>query len=120
MFIVVALIVSAYVSFTRLLPEEDPEAFRQIGRDVPASAVVMVGNAPALNYYTNLSTISVPNEPVSIVLQAADRYNVTYLALNQNRPQPLNDLYLGGESHPRLRLVDTFDDVRLYEILGQP
>jgi hypothetical protein len=119
MFIVVALAVSLFVSQYRLAPDEDPEAYRRIGRSVPASAVVMVGNAPALNYYTDLAAVSVPNEPVDVLLQAADRYGVTYLALNRNRPRPLNDLYLERQSHPRLRLVDSFDDVRLYEILDR-
>jgi hypothetical protein len=119
MFIVVALAVSLFVSQYRLAPDEDPEAYRRIGRSVPASAVVMVGNAPALNYYTDLAAVSVPNEPVDVLLQAADRYGVTYLALNRNRPRPLNDLYLERQSHPRLRLVESFDDVRLYEILDR-
>jgi len=120
MFIVVALAVSLFVSQFRLAPDDDPEAYRRIGESVPATAVVMVGNAPALNYYTGLAAVSVPNEAPDVLLQAADRYGVTYLALNRNRPRPLNDLYLDRKSVPRLRLVDSFDDVRLYEILGQP
>ena len=120
MFIVVALALSLFVSQYRLTPEEDPEAFRRIGQAVPDSAVVMAGNAPALHYYTGLAAVSVPNEPLDILLQAADRYGVTYLALNRNRPLPLNDLYQAREQHPRLRLVMSFDDVRLYELVGQP
>ncbi len=120
MFIVVALAASLFVTQFRLAPDEDPEAYRRIGDILPPSAVVMAGNAPALHYYTDLAAVSVPNEPVDVLLQAADRYGVTYLALNRNRPRPLNDLYLARQSHPRLRLVESFDDVRLYEILDQP
>jgi hypothetical protein len=119
MFIVVALAISLFVSQFRLAPDEDPEAYRRIGRSLAPAAVVMAGNAPALHYYTDLSAVSVPNEPLEVTLQAADRYGVTHLVLNRNRPRPLNDLYLERQAHPRLRLVDSFDDVRLYEILGQ-
>ena len=55
MFIVVALVLGLFVSQYRLAPDEDPESFRRIGRTVPAEAVVMAGNAPALHYYTGLS-----------------------------------------------------------------
>ena len=104
----------------QLIEELDPDQFWRIGRTVPATAVVMAGNAPALHYYTGLSAVSVPNEPPEVLLQAAERYGVTHLALNRNRPRPLNDLYLDHEQHPRLRLVDSFDDVRLYELVGSP
>lgn len=120
MFIIVALALSLYVSQYRLTPDEDPDSFRHIGRILEPSAVVMVGNAPALHYYTDLAAVSVPNEDVDVLLKAADRYGVTHLALNHNRPLPLNDLYLGREQHPRLRLVESFDDVRLYEVVNQP
>jgi len=120
MFIVVALALSLFVSQSRLAPDEDPQAFRRIRQAVPDSAVVMVGNAPALHYYTGLAAVSVPNEPLDILLQAADRYGVTYLALNRSRPLPLDDLYQARQQHARLRLVESFDDVRLYEVVGQP
>jgi hypothetical protein len=120
MFIVVALGLSIFVSLYRLAPDVDPEEYRRIGRSLPPSAVVMIGDAPALNYYTGLAAVSVPNESPDVLLQAADRYGVDYLVLNQNRPRPLNDLYLGRQEDPRLRLVDSFDDVRVYEIESQP
>ena len=77
----------------------------------------MAGNAPALHYYTGLAAISVPNEPVEIVLQAADRYGVTHLMLNENRPQPLDEFYKGEDEHPRVRLIDAFGPVKFYEFL---
>lgn len=120
MFVVVAMALSLFVSQYRLSPAEDPDSFKQIGRTLEPSAVVMVGNAPALHYYTDLAAVSVPNEPVDVLLQAAARYGVTHLALNRNRPLPLNDLYLAREQHPRLRLVESFEDVRLYEVVNQP
>jgi hypothetical protein len=62
----------------------------------------------------------VPNEPTPVLLQAADRYGVTYLVLDKNRPLPLDALYRGEIMDDRLRLLSTFDDVQLYEIQPTP
>jgi 4-amino-4-deoxy-L-arabinose transferase-like glycosyltransferase len=107
LFIAVAFVLSLSVSLPRLSPVEDPELFRQVGAILPKDAVVMIGNAPALNYYTGLASLSVPNEPVLTVLEAAERYGVTHLVLNENRPLPLDDLYRGRVEHPRLQKLQT-------------
>jgi len=117
LFILVAFVLSFFVSQSRLSPTEEPAILDQIGDLIPPTSVVMVGNAPALHYYTNLPAISVPNEPIEVVLQAADRYSVTHLILDVNRPLPLDDLFLGAESHDRLKLLRTFQDVKLYELV---
>ena len=120
LFIIMALLFTFFVSQVRLSPDEDPDAYRQVGAVVPSSSVIMAGNAPALHYYTGLPAISVPNEPVGIVVQAADRYGVTHVMLNENRPRPLADFYQGAEKHPRLQLVWTSDGTNLYELLNEP
>jgi len=119
-FIIVALLITYFVSQFRLFPDMDPAVYRQIGEQVAAGSVVMIGNAPALNYYTGLAAVSVPNEPAPVLLQAADRYGVTYLVLDKNRPLPLDALYRGEIMDDRLRLLSTFDDVQLYEIQRTP
>lgn len=116
LFILVALILTIFVSQYRLSPDENPEDFEQVSRMVPATSIVMAGNAPALHYFTGLPSVSVPNEPVDILLQAADRYGVTHLLLNENRPQPLDDIYQGKIVHPRLRLIWSSDQAKLYEL----
>jgi hypothetical protein len=118
LFIVLAFVLSLAVSQYRLTPTEDPDIFRQIGATLPPEAVVMVGNAPAMHYHTGLASITVPNEPLPVVLQAADRYGATYLLLNKDRPLPLKDLYEGNSHHPRLQLLHTIEDVQLYRIKG--
>lgn len=117
LFVIVALLIAISVSRVRTTPGEDPLTFQKIGQMLPADSVVMVGNAPAFHYYTGLPSVSVPNEPVDIVLQAADQYGVDYLILNENRPEPLAELYSGQADHQRLRPLETDAGVTLYRIV---
>jgi hypothetical protein len=120
LFIVVAFLLTFFVSQFRLSPDQEPAVYHQIEEQVAAGSVVMIGNAPALYYYTGLAAVSVPNEPAPVLLQAADRYGVTYLVLDKDRPLPLDALYRGEIKDDRLRLLSTFDDVQLYEIQPTP
>jgi hypothetical protein len=106
------------VGLSRDVGEREAAVYRQIGQRLPAGVVVMAGNAPGLHYHTGLAAVSVPNEPPSIMLQAARQFGVTYLILDENRPRPLDDLYRGVVTLPQLRLVAQFDDVKIYEIRG--
>ena len=67
--------------------------------------MVMLGDPPSYWYHGGGPSIVVPNEPVDVLLAAADRYGARYLALDRDRPRPLADLYEGEEAHPRLQLV---------------
>ena len=116
-FVALAFALSLAVSLARLTPIEDPQLFLNIGDLLPDDAVVMIGNAPALNYHTGLAALSVPNEPVDVLLQAADRYGATHLVLNENRPLPLDDLYKGRIEHPRLHRIQTIEAVEIFEFL---
>lgn len=116
LFILVALILTIFVSQYRISPPEEPEIYREVSQIVPATSVVMAGNAPALHYFTGLPAVSVPNEAVEVMLQAADRYGVTHLLLNENRPRPLDDVYQGKVVHPRLQLIWSSDQAKLYEV----
>ncbi len=118
LFVIIAFVVSLVVSKPRLAGDDESNAYLWIQEITSPSAVVMAGNAPALHYYTGLAAISVPNESVEIVLQAADRYGVTHLMLNENRPLPLDGLYKGEDEHPRVRLIEAFGPVKLYEFLS--
>ena len=62
--------------------------------------------------------MAIPNEPVPVVLEAADRYQARFLLLEPNHPQPLDGLYGGEEHHPRLRPQADWDGTTLFEIEG--
>jgi hypothetical protein len=118
LFILIAFVVSLAIGLARLAPDPTIETYERIAADIPADTKVMVGIAPAFYYHTGIPALSVPNEPIEIILEAAERYDVTYLILDQNHPTPLRDIYTGDEQNTHIRLVATFDeDVRLYEIL---
>jgi len=70
-------------------------------RSVPDSAVVMVGNPPAFWYHNHRPAVVVPNDDVETLLEVVDRYGVSYVLLDRNRPAALK-----GASHPRLYLVE--------------
>lgn len=118
LFIMLALVLGIYVSQSRAVANEDPDVFRQIAEELPVGSIVMAGNAPAVNYHTKLPSLSVPNEPVDVVIQAANRYGVTHLLLDNDAPAPLKDLYLGETPDSRLSLIRTFGDINLYQIIG--
>jgi hypothetical protein len=117
LFFVVGLVISLAVARTEPLAGENPAIWRQMLDQLPESAVVMVGNAPAFHYYTGLPAVSVPNEPLETLLQAAAQYGVSHLVLNENRPAPLAGLYEQASQDPRLPLLAIVDGVQLYEVL---
>jgi hypothetical protein len=79
----------------------------QHGLDAPT---VMVGNPPSFYYYAGVPAVVVPNGGVQTVLDVCERYGVDYLVLDSNRPDPLDALYEGRVSHPRLAQAVTFED----------
>ncbi len=85
------------------------QAMIEIGRWIrartEAEPVVMVGNPPAFTYHTGLWSVVLPNEGIAETVEAAQRYGVQYIVVDQNRPTPLASLYSGEETHPALALV---------------
>jgi hypothetical protein len=82
----------------------------QRGPDAPT---VMVGNPPSFHYYAGVPAVVVPNGGVQTVLDVCERYGVDYLVLDSNHPDPLDALYEGRVSHPRLAQAVTFEDGRV-------
>jgi hypothetical protein len=80
-------------------------------------ATVMVGNPPGFYYFSHRPNVVVPNEDMDTVLQACDRYSVDFIILDQNRPRPLQEVYSGETSHPRLLLRQTFGLAKIFEVV---
>jgi hypothetical protein len=116
LFVVVAFALSLAISLPRTRPDDAPERYAWVGAQVSESAVVMIGNAPALYYYTGLSALSVPNEPADVVLGAARHYGADYLVLDRNHPIPLLDLYQGQSTHPQIQFQGAYQDLRLFKL----
>ncbi len=115
LFIVVAYIVS--IATLRSSNELETLAYQEAVKLMPADAVIMSGNAPSVYYHTGLPSLSVPNEPPEIMLQAADDYNVTYLILDEGRPRPLAGIYDGSVDYPGITLLQTYEgEYKLYRL----
>jgi hypothetical protein len=111
-------VISLVVGLARLIPDPNIETYKEMTADIPAESKVMVGIAPAFYYHTQIPAISVPNEPIEVVVETAERYGIDYLVLDQNHPAPLRDIYTGDVEDPRVRFVRIYgEDVRLYELL---
>jgi hypothetical protein len=113
MFLTLALIIS--VGTIRTDEDVDPEIVKQIGAALPETAVVISGNAPAFYYYTGLPALSVPNEPVDIMLELAARYGAQYLVLDDFYPRPLEALYK-EETAPGVELIARFGAYKLFAL----
>ena len=81
----------------------------QKGDDV---GLVMVNDAPAFYYFTRRPGMSIPNEELETVVEVAQRYGVSHLVLESDHPHPLQALYEGRQTGPRLELETTIRDAR--------
>jgi len=109
--VVAAVAMSGYATVGKLSAWRDADAaYLEIGawldeQGVPDSTIVMVGNPPGFWYYTHRPAVVVPDSDVETLLMVTDRYGVSYVVLDQNRPASLTEFYIGATSHPRLQLV---------------
>jgi hypothetical protein len=62
---------------------------------VPADAPIMVVDPPAFYYYTGRYAVAIPNEPAAVISVVCRRFDVPYLVLEKNHPDPLDGLYDG-------------------------
>jgi hypothetical protein len=75
------------------------------------TAMVMVSNPPAYRYYGGGLSTALPYNDLETTLQAAARYRVDYLVIDQSRSDltdPLAPLYSSTFTHPNLSLIKTF------------
>ncbi|RLC73721.1 MAG: hypothetical protein DRI81_14775 [Chloroflexi bacterium] len=101
--VVLAITLSTYGLLSKLPAWNNSEQiYHTVGdwltvREVPDDTVVMARNPPGFWYHTARPAVVVPNEGVEGLLEAAARYHVEYLLLDQNCPRSLRPLYAGEE-----------------------
>jgi hypothetical protein len=118
LFVGVAMVMSVSLGIIRTPELSETAVFKQIGAQLPDDAVVLVGDAPGFYYHTKLSALSVPNEPPKVLIQIANRYHITHLILDSNRPIPLDALYTGEEIITDIHLIKEYDGIKLYEFIN--
>ena len=118
LFVVIAFIIA--IATLRSSNELEALAYKEAIKLMPTDAVIMSGNAPSVYYHTGHQSLSVPNEPPEIMLQAAADYNVSFLILDDGRPRPLAEIYEGTVEHPGITLLETYEgkegDYKLYQL----
>ena len=115
LFIGVAFVMSLALGLTRGSVDITATFYLDAAALLPDEAVVMVGNAPGFYYQTGLPAYSIPNEPIETVLDAAARYHISYLILDENSPPSLAHYYTGELEHPFLGLIGTIDTIQIYQ-----
>lgn len=97
---------------------EAGQHYTVLGDRLPDDAVVMVNDPAALYYHTGLAGVVVPNGDIEMVRMVAERYRVTHLVLDVNRPDPLTELFLGQEQAGFLEEIALLhgDDMRVFEV----
>jgi len=84
--------------YTRTLPQyrhphPDQAVAAWMAQNVPAEARVLVGDPAAFRYWSGRECLVIPNDGLEILLQVAERYDVAYLVVDKNAPQPLRPIY---------------------------
>lgn len=84
-----------------------------IQADETREVIVMTRDPWSLNYVTGYRAVMVPNEPLDVILEAADRYGVTHILAPVPR-DAINALDRGEISHPRLERIIDLPEHRLH------
>ncbi|GEM_PF-160335 len=89
------------------------ELSRWIDANVEVEEPIMLTNPPAYAYISQRPSIATPSNGVEALLAAADRYDVSWLALEFDHAKPLDPLYYGQDAHPRLEVVGGVGSTRI-------
>ncbi len=93
------------------------EDVREVLNDLQAQEdreiIVMTRDPWSVNYVTGYRAVMVPNEPLDVILEAADRYGVTHILAPVPRPA-INALDRGEVTHPRIERVAELPQHRLH------
>lgn len=109
-FVLMALVITWFVSSSHPLAVEEAAVYEEIGATLPQDAVVMTGDPPGWYYHTGIRAVVTPNEAVDVLVEAAARYGVDYLLLDEHRPAPLIEFYEGRTGSEHFQLVRHFGD----------
>jgi hypothetical protein len=116
-FTILIFFITFIVSGSQPLSVEEGQLYHQIGRDLPAGSVVMVGSPADFYYHTGLPALVVPNEDPAGMWAAAQKFNATHLILTADSPRPLRDLYSGVEFYAVEPVREYAEGVRLFRFI---
>lgn len=83
---------------------------------VESEAIVMVNNPPGYYAMTGRSSIVIPHGGLTSALMAGKKYQASYLILDENYPQGLEEIFLNPGDYPGLEYIDSVDQLQIYFI----
>ncbi len=78
--------------------------------------IVMVKNPPGWFYVTGDPAIVIPDGSEVVLLEAADKFNASYLILENEHVDGLDDLYITTNSKYGLHFLGEYDGFQYYEL----
>lgn len=127
--VVIIIVVTVFTSQQRITGRgesapawgETEELYKQVelhleGLEVPRSAVVMVNNPPGYFAMTGRGAIVIPHGDLAATIHAGNKYDASYLLLDENHPQGLKDLYENPRNLPGITYIDNLGIMRLFYI----
>ncbi len=128
-FVVFAVILSIFVAGQRVLGWSENaqiwdgghEYHRQLSQallelSIHPEEIIMVNNPPGFFLASQRPTIVIPDGDVDTSLLAAQKYGASYLILEVNHPQGLNDLYDNPEDYPGLQRIWSDEQTHIFAI----
>lgn len=100
------------ISSTQALISAD-RAKRGLAKEV---LVVMTSEPWQYHEAAGVPTVMIPNNDLEVIFQVADLYGVSYIVLPAPRTA-LQGIYAGKETSPRLELIGSFEENKVYRIL---
>ena len=83
---------------------------------VGTDTIVMVNNPPGYYAMTGRPSIVIPHGDLNSALLAGKNFQASYLILDENHPQGLEDIYKNPGDYPGLQYVDTINQMQIYFI----
>jgi hypothetical protein len=128
--VLIAGLLTAGVTASRLMPGEDPQSgwsaswnqYAAVDQTldelaVPADQVIIVNNPPGFFLAAGRPAIVIPNGDAETLLSAARTYQGVYLALEANTVQGLLPLYRQPHDIPGLKYVKSVGTIYLFQVV---
>ncbi|UCF29441.1 MAG: hypothetical protein JSW42_07140, partial [Chloroflexota bacterium] len=127
--VIVIFIMTAFVTRQRLLGSgqtgsawgstefsyQEVDSFLE-NNGVSAEAVVMVNNPPGYYAMTGRQSIVIPHGDLQSALLAGRKFQASYLILDKNYPQGLEEIYQNPGNYPGLQHLKTINQMQIYFI----
>jgi len=99
-------------------PTQSAERIGQalLGLGATQADIILTNNPPGFYYAVGIPAVVIPDGKIEVLEEAAERYEATYLVLEENHPAGLDALYENPVSQGSLIYLQTVGDAHIFEI----